>query len=291
MWLRKGLGLAAAALLGAAVVILPAAASSETVPTIAAENVSASVHYWRPPEATIEAGGSVQFANPTAVPHGIQWVSTPGGAPECTPGVPVGSSASASGTNWSGSCRFTKPGTYTFYCTVHGPAMSGTITVGAASTTTGGTATSSTAITGTTPVYSQPGSTVTSTTATPLVQGTGGSVHADGALTGLRLAALRHDADVRVSVVAPAAEAGGTLGAAILARIAGRNVAVGREVRTHVGSGPVSLTVPLSRAARRALRLRGQLALTVRVTLLGASGAPLTLTRTVTLRAARSPHG
>ncbi len=201
--------------------------------------------------------------------------------------MPVGNSASASGTNWSGSCKFTRPGTYTFYCTVHGPAMSGTITVGAPSTSPTGTTT--TATTGTTPVYTQPGSTATGTSPSP-----SGAPDATGqlapppaaALTGLRLAALRHGADVRVSVVVPVADAGATLLGTVVATIAGRPVAAGRAVRAHTAPGTASLTIPLSAAARRALRSRRRLAVTVHVTLRPAAGTPSTLTRRLTLRAA-----
>ncbi len=48
--------------------------------------------------------------------------------------MPVGTTPAASGTKWSGACTFTQAGTYTFFCTVHGSEMTGTITVN-----TGGT--------------------------------------------------------------------------------------------------------------------------------------------------------
>jgi hypothetical protein len=61
-------------------------------------------------------------------PHGVEWKSGPN-TPSCTSEVPVGTSPAASGTNWSGSCTFTQPGTYVFWCTVHGSSMSETVTV------------------------------------------------------------------------------------------------------------------------------------------------------------------
>jgi plastocyanin len=138
-----------AALLGAAAVVLPAVASSEASPTIAAVNYPGGGYYeshaWSPVAATVAAGGTVTLKNESAtVPHGVRWVNPPA-TPACT-GVPVGTAPQSSATGWSGTCTFTAPGTYTFYCTVHGAEMTGTITVtaggatGATGTTPGGPA-------------------------------------------------------------------------------------------------------------------------------------------------------
>jgi plastocyanin len=123
--------------LGAALTALPALAAEP--PTIEAVNVGTYSHYWSPTEAAISTGGSVTLRNSGAIPHGVNWVGGPV-KPECSAGVPVGTTAAASGTKWSGTCTFSKAGTYTFYCTVHGPEMTGTITVttpGAPIATTG----------------------------------------------------------------------------------------------------------------------------------------------------------
>jgi plastocyanin len=85
-------------------------------------------HSWKPSSATVDAGKNVNLANPTPVAHGVEWKSGPA-TPTCTPGVPVGTTPGASGANWSGTCTFPKPGVYTFYCTVHGPEMTATVTV------------------------------------------------------------------------------------------------------------------------------------------------------------------
>ena len=128
------------ALLGAAVVVLPAVASSEASPTISAVNYPGGGYYqeshaWSPAAATIAAGGTVALKNEGNVLHGVRWVNGPA-TPACTGGVPVGTTPGASGTKWSGSCTFATPGTYTFYCTVHGAEMTGTITVNPNGTTT-----------------------------------------------------------------------------------------------------------------------------------------------------------
>ncbi len=110
--------------------VLPAVANS-VVPSIEAVNeggLYGTVHRWSPSQATVAPGGEVALSNPTAVAHGVHWITGPG-TPECSNGVPVGTTEAASGTNWSGTCKFAQAGTYTFYCTVHGAAMSGTITV------------------------------------------------------------------------------------------------------------------------------------------------------------------
>jgi plastocyanin len=125
-----------ATLLGVALAALPALASE---PTIKAVNASLYSHYWSPSQASVPTGGSVTVENATTTPHGVEWRSGPV-KPVCSAGVPVGTTASSSGPNWNGTCAFSKAGTYTFYCTVHGPEMTETITVttpGAPTATTG----------------------------------------------------------------------------------------------------------------------------------------------------------
>jgi plastocyanin len=120
--------LALAAVLGALAAVLPPLASSETTPTVEAVNVGLYTHYWSPSQVSVAAGGLVSLSNPTTVAHGVEWVGGPA-KPACSGEVPVGSTPAASGTKWSGTCTFSEAGTYTFYCTVHGPEMTGTVTV------------------------------------------------------------------------------------------------------------------------------------------------------------------
>ncbi len=111
--------------------VFPAVAGSETSATVTAENIGGlygTEHRWSPAQVTVSTVAGVTISNPTAVYHGVNWISPPS-TPNCDSDVPVGTTAAFSATNWKGTCTFTTPGTYTYYCTVHGAAMSGTITV------------------------------------------------------------------------------------------------------------------------------------------------------------------
>jgi plastocyanin len=274
MSIRKAFVLASVAVLGAAVVVLPTVALSETTPpSVVAENVNEETHHWRPPSVTIEPGGQVAFSNPgTEVPHGIHWISTPAGAPTCTAGVPVGTTAEHSGTNWSGTCTFAAAGTYTYYCTVHGAAMSGTVTVGTPTTTT-------TAPTGT-------GTTSSPTTSTPTGgPGSSGGITtpASAALSDLKLSSTHHGASVHGSLQIASVAAGGTLSVVLQAKLGGRRVQVGRLTRAYIAAGAQSWSIALSARARRALHAKHHLAVLVKVSLTPPGGTAVALTRTVTL--------
>jgi plastocyanin len=119
-----------AAIIAAGAVSAPAALGVETTPSIEAVNVGLYSHSWRPSEVSVAGGHAVTISNPTEVPHGVEWRSAI--KPSCEEGagkVPVGTSPSASGTKWSGQCTFSQPGSYVFYCTVHGPEMTGVVNV------------------------------------------------------------------------------------------------------------------------------------------------------------------
>ena len=131
----RGRHLALAAGIGVLLALLSTVASSETSPTVDAVNAGLYSHYWSPAQVTVGAGGAVTLRNATAVAHGVEWAGGPA-TPACSAGVPVGTTPAASGKEWNGTCSFAQAGTYTFYCTVHGPEMTGTITVSAAGTTT-----------------------------------------------------------------------------------------------------------------------------------------------------------
>jgi plastocyanin len=126
-------GLAALAPL-AAVLALPTVAGALATGSVEALNESGGLyseerHLWAPEHVKLSGAGTVTFSNKSAtVPHGIYWTSA--AQPACEEGagkVPVG--LAKSGTSWTGSCSFAKPGAYTYYCTVHGAAMSGTVDV------------------------------------------------------------------------------------------------------------------------------------------------------------------
>ena len=111
----------------ACALVLPGVALSEPPPII--EAVNSPTFKWVPEHVSVGEAGSVEIKNSTGVSHGVHWNSVPV-TPSCT-GVPgTGGGQPEFGTGWSGTCMFAKPGTYTYYCTVHGPSMSGSITVG-----------------------------------------------------------------------------------------------------------------------------------------------------------------
>ncbi len=281
-----------AALLGAAAAVLPAIAGSETSPAITAENYGIEEHRWSPDTATVGPGGVVTISNPTAVKHGVEWVSGPE-TPGCSKGVPVGTNASVAGTKWSGTCTFSKPGTYVFYCTVHGPEMTGTITVAASGTTTttmtmGSTYTSSTGPG--TSTSSGPGS-QTQTPTGPVGPSVLGSLLVGSASSALRLAATQHGQSVHGSLDVSQAASGGRLEVKLLATRASlasvghqHRVQVGRVVRPSLRAGRVTFAVALDAKARHALRVRRHLALAVEIVLTATHGAVVTISRNVVLR-------
>jgi plastocyanin len=285
--LRRRFTLLLIALLGVAVVVLPAAAGSETTPTVKTEdgNVYVEVHRWSPEQTSIAPAGMVTFVNGSAtIPHGIIWTSSV--APVCEASVPVGSGNFK--TSWSGSCSFAQAGEYAFYCSYHGPSMHGTVIVSAGGTTTttttppplpgGGTAGGNP----TSPV--EPGS--QSVSAVPSSPLTG------SALQAVKLASVQRGASVRGSVKVSAAGSGARLEVDLLAKgaslaVGGRaaQVRAGRLVRASVQAGTVSFTVALSAKARRALRAHRRLALAVRISLSPTHGSAVRIGRSVLLRA------
>jgi hypothetical protein len=110
----------------------PAIASAEEIPSIAAFNEAGvySYHYWVPSTATVVSEGTVKFSNPYPTTyHGLKFTGgTAGGTPTCT-GIPQAATEPIGAFHWEGECKFSKPGTYTFVCTVHPLEMTGTITV------------------------------------------------------------------------------------------------------------------------------------------------------------------
>ena len=125
------------ALLGIAMMVLPAIPSSATSPeTVEAENKPGSgpygeaTHAWHPSQVTVSSGGAVKFSNPYPTTyHGLKFTGGPAGAPPSCKGIPAAASTETGAFKWEGECTFGKPGIYTFICTVHPSEMKGTITV------------------------------------------------------------------------------------------------------------------------------------------------------------------
>jgi plastocyanin len=304
-------------------VIGPRIAGSETTPQVEAVNTGGAIgaeHAWSPAQVTVAEGGTVAFQNSSAVvPHGVEWVGGPG-KPACSSGVPVGTSAepAASGTNWSGTCSFAKPGVYTFYCTVHGPEMTGRITVSAAGATT---VTVPGMAPTTTPGPTAPGAGTPPSSPGQPEPGVGlGSPLAGSAAQAVKLAKVQRRGAVRGSVQLSQAGVGGRLqvdlfasaaafgkqgrtgqaraaggsmsrvliGQGRVARASTGRVWVGRLVRSALDAGRVPFAVALTQRGRTALRRRGSLALTVRIVLTPTAGAAVTVTRNVIVRVERS---
>lgn len=280
------------AVLGAGAVIVPTVALSETSPTIIAENHPGleETHNWAPATATVSENGVVTFENSSSeVPHGIEWRSTPGEVrPTCESTVPVGVGFTKEDakTEWKGKCTFTTPGAYVFYCTVHGPEMTGTVTVNSNGTTT---TTMTMPTTTTSPTSTTPGLTPPPTTgASP---STGGSPLAGSASSAIKLASSQHGASVHGTVAVSAAGAGGHLLVELLAKraslasAAASKVQVGRTSHASLHAGTVPFTVALSAKAKRALHSRHRLSLSVEIVLTPAHGAAVSVTRSVVLHA------
>jgi len=259
-------------------IVLPARATSEGAPTIETEDPA---HHWKPPTVTIEPGGSVEFKNASMTTlHGIHWVSVPS-TPSCEPSVPVGAGPEHSGTDWSGGCTFSAAGTYTFYCTVHGAAMSGSVTVAGAggppkeptppptTTTTTGSSPAPAAPEGSSPSGGSPA---------------GGAGTSAAALAALHLSAPRHGAEVRGALTVPGADAGGRLEVDLLAALGAGRVRVGQLERRSLMAGPLRFSLTPDARARRALRRRGRLAVSVVVHLSPQTGAGSEISRRLTLR-------
>jgi plastocyanin len=292
---RRWLLLCLAAVLGAAVVVMPALASSEGA-AVEAQTVSSGYPYrWAPMSVEVASGGAVSFSNSTGVAHGIEWKSPPS-EPQCS-GVPLAGSAKSSGTSWSGSCTFTKAGVYTFYCTVHGSYMSGSIKVNAAGETTVTSTPTSTPGYPPPPTGSGSGSGSGSVPGyeTPIPQPPAGgsalALLAGSASSAVKVPASQHGHDVRGSVAIAPAGAGARLEvdlfahSAVLASAGHKAlVRIGRLVVAHVRAGSVKFSVSLSRSARKALARRRRLAVTVHVALQSPSAKAVTLSRSVLLR-------
>src|SRR5580692_6537686 len=117
MRLRTFLLFALAALLGAAVAVLPAlaAAPSEAKLEVNENCVEPDWPCWATPgssqpaaKVTIASGGSVTFVDSKTAAN-IAWT---GAAPTCEPAVPVAPAATKTG--WEGKCTFATPGVYKF---------------------------------------------------------------------------------------------------------------------------------------------------------------------------------
>jgi plastocyanin len=262
--------------LGLCAAVLPVIATSAAEPTIeAAEGTYPYGFRWSPSTAEVSEGGAVAFQNTSAtVAHGIVWKSVPA-TPTCEGGVPVYATFTGEGKpNWKGKCTFLQAGTYSFYCSVHGESMSGAITVAANGTTT----ITTTGTTGTT------GTMTTTTTPPPSPE----SFLAGPESQALKIAKSQHGGSIKGLIDLSKAAVGGRLEIDLFAQRASlakakhrAAVRVGRLVRSSLSAGKLTFSVKLNARARRAIKRRHRLALTVKVVLTPASGKALTISRSV----------
>jgi plastocyanin len=269
-----------AAALGSAVAIVPAIASSEASPTVSGlESIM-----WSPAEVAVASGGTVSFQDSSgSVPHGVVWEAGNPETPVCN-GVPIDEGQ----TSWKGSCTFAKAGTYRYYCSVHGMAMSGTIVVGSLNSPPAPTAPAAPTTPGDTETTPPPSSTGEGPPGVGLASPLVGS-----AAQAIRLARAQHGESVRGSIQVSPAGAGARLEVELLASDAvpvdkGRaaQVRIGGLARSSLKPGRVSFSAPLSRKGHASLRRRGRLVVTVRIALTPAHGAAVRATRVVVLRSA-----
>jgi plastocyanin len=276
--------LALAALIGAAIAVLPAlaAAPSETKLEVNENCVEANWPCWAVPgsgaspapasKVTIATGGEVMFTDKASTAATVVWT---GSAPACT-GVPTSAM-----TGWEGKCKFEQPGTYKFESSTLWPEYTKyeIVVEGAATGTTP-----------TTPTATTPTTTTPTTPTTPSEPGHGSPL--EGGSKALRLAGSQHGSTVHGSIKVSQAGAGGRLEVGLFAADASLvkaghsgQVRVGRLVRSSLTAGSVSFSVPLSAKGKAALRHHRRLALTVKIALTPAHGATVAVTRGVVVHA------
>jgi hypothetical protein len=317
---RTLLLLALAALLGAAVAVLPAlaAAPSETKLEVNENCVELNWPCWATPgselpasKITIAPGDEVKFTDHATTAATVSWA---GSAPTCS-GIP----ASAT-TAWEGTCKFEQEGTYRFESsTLFNDGINNytkyEIVVENASTSTTSTTTTTTPTTTTATLTTTAPTITTPTTPTPTpttstqpssggttdttvsAASTPGAIEmprppaGNHTLATLALANAQHGGVVHGTVQIPAAESGARLEIELLAQ--GASLAkvkrsgssrVGRFVRSSAPAGAVSFTVSLDAQAKRALHRHHKLAITLKIVLTPLHGAALTLTRNLDLR-------
>ncbi len=291
MKLRKRY-LPVAAVLGAAVAVVPSLATGTSAPSEAKLEVNENCvepdwPCWATPgssqpasKVTIASGGSVTFADSKTAAN-IAWTGT---APTCEPSVPVAPAGPKTG--WEGKCTFAMPGTYNFESSTlfKEPGLDYTKyeVVVEASTTTPPT--------GTTGEGGSKGGSAPGTT-------TSGPTPAGESPTGSPLsgAPVMHASQkgviVKGSLQISKAGAGDRLEVDLLATTAALAKAghatqvVGRFVSASASAGRLSFSVKLNAKARKALKRRRRLALEVKVTLAPLHGEAISVSRSVTLHA------
>ena len=273
--------LALAAGTGAALAVA-GAASVTAAPTASLRLVDFAVENVADPDsnsATIDAGGTVTFSYPDGGSfHNVDFQTDPTTCTQ-TAGQVLGAvpplPTSPLGEGWAGVCRFDNVGTYAFVCQAH-PNIVGEVIVVPAGGTTGTTGTTTTS-TDTTPTDT----TTTDTTTTDRTPPPPPRLNIDKRQQGTVL---------RGTVTTPAGPSRIAVSAFVSNRVLAsakraKSVRVGSQTKRSTGTGRTSFAVKLNRAARRALKRRGRLAVTLKVVVTPAGGRAVTRTTAVALRA------
>jgi hypothetical protein len=277
-----------AALLGAAVVVLPALAASPSEAKLEVnENcVEPDWPCWASPgssqpasKVTIASGGSVTFADSKTAAN-IAWIGT---APTCESAVPVAPASPRTG--WEGKCTFATPGTYKFESSTLWPEYTKYEVVVEGSATA-----PSTGITGTTGEGDSNGGSAPGTTTSGLTPASESPMGSP--LSGApRVSSSQRGSTVKGSLEVSKAGTGDRLAVdliattASLAKVGHATQVVGRFVSMSVSAGQRSFSVKLDTKATRALKRHRHLALKVKITLTPANGEATSITRSVTLHA------
>jgi hypothetical protein len=269
-------------LAGAAVAVLPSLGSAQaTTASFVAVDSQAffGQHFFylagtTDSTANIAVGGTVSFSYPTGGTSSHNVVFTGPQPTSCTqtataPGYRIGPApplpAVAEAPGWAGTCTFDTAGTYPFDSAADGPAMSGTVVVGATTTTTGPT---------------------TSTGQTTAPGGGGTSTHnpvthLPAAAGSLVATASQHGSQIRgqIHVTTPRSKVVADLdyGHPVLR--------IGRTSLKGVGSGTKHFTIGLYLKGKRLLAAHHRLTLTLKVEVVGQGVGPTVLTKHVTLTA------
>jgi plastocyanin len=208
----------------------------------------------------VTKGAKVEFSYPSgAGGHNVDF--RPKVRPDC-PGVRDETQYGMA--PWSGTCTFDRAGTYDFVCSIHPLEMKGRVIVEEPAATPTPTTTSDP-----TP---QPGATATPTP-TPAPQ----AQQQQHTALAVRLARAQRGTRVRGRVQVPQA------GSRLEVTVKRGRVRAGRSVKT-AAAGTATFSVALNAKARRALRSRGRLDVTVTVALTPPGGAKISRAQRVRLR-------
>jgi plastocyanin len=240
--------------------------------------------------ATIAVGGVVSFSYPTGTRHHnadfgngpVPSSCTQTAGPSSGPVPPLPSTGTLAG--WSGTCTFSTPGTYTFFCDVH-PYMIGTIDVVAPDSPPPTPTTTTTTTTTPQPVVTPATETVAQPAPPGVPPGTGADTVSPtpAATVRLTLSVPRRQRGARVRGTATLTQPG-----RLTATLRSADGPAGRLAGRAVSAGAHRFTITLGKAARRTLRRKGHLTVTVTVTVgVPGSAEPTRRTTVVTLSAGR----